>query len=180
MRSLLFALAACTLLFATAPLLSDGEEPQSAPLISLELEEGIQGRVHYEISEHGAQNATLYLIVKEGEEQRSVETLEGFNGYAEGELIIFEPGTYTITVFDETTGGLTDKNITIAQKQVPPSLAEKIEEMEEAAEQEQSTLEVSGGESGWVLGLLIVAVLAILAILFIFGNPLKAKSAKKK
>lgn len=162
-RVLLFALLALSLACA----------------MEIGLEEESMGRVHYRIVERGASNSTLYLVAMLGETQYSVTSISGFNGIAEGELFLLDEGAYTITAANLDTGSEASAQIQIPQPRTLEQAQESSEELQEQLKEAQTTIQMPADSQPLLLGGAAI-LLALLAAVIIYANPLKQKQERKR
>lgn len=143
-----------------------------ASAMTLELEETSPGTVHYRIVERGASGSTLHIVAMLGETQYSVTTVSGFNGIAEGELLLMERGEYTVKVKNDDTGGQASATIQIPQAESLMEMQESTEALEEQVLEARTTIPFEEDTSFLVL-VLAAGLLILLAVILIYGNPFR-------
>jgi hypothetical protein len=149
-----------------------------ASAMTIEVEETFPGTVHYRVVERGASGSTLYIIAKLGEAQQSVTTVTGFNGIAEGEITLTKQGEYTITAKNLDTGAQASATIAVPQSGTLAMVQESSEALEEQVVESQTTIPLGEETSSLTLAL-AAALLILIAVILIYGNPFRASSPKK-
>ena|GEM_PF-982494 len=153
-----------------------------AAIISASMTVEVEGKgfstLVYHVEEAGALNSTLTVVVLEGNTQQVVQEVSGFNGLYTGEISALAPGTYTVKVYNLDTGNIGQAGITFAPQEELLPTEEAVEELQEQAAEEQTSLAPVTEQYPW-LPYLIVALFVVIVAIIIFGNPLKKPKKKK-
>ena len=146
--------------------------------MSVELEQPRMGSIKYTISERGALNSTLYIVVLREGVQHGVLTIEGFNGLYSGEFPIFSQGEYIVNVYNLGTGKTAQAKMMVSAPDAIPAGETSIEEIEQQFAEQAAKIREEPEYMEWV-PYFIVALVVVIAALLLFGNPLKKPREKR-
>ncbi len=164
MKNLLFILCFAAIIFAGT--------------MNVEVEGKGFSTLIYHVEEAGALNSTLTVVVLEGNTQKAVQEVTGFNGLYTGEISALPPGTYTVKVYNMDTGNIGQAEINFAPQEKLLPTEESVVQLKEQAAEQQTSLAPVTDQYPW-LPYLIVALFVIIVAMLLFGNPLKKPKKKK-